>query len=266
MHIVLTVEWPETHSGAAGKGVDAGALALFPMTSRGFGDDGTIDDLPWASVFDPAANARALSAIQAEGFRAASRIVDRFARAVGPDGAGGSAQATNGHAAAETNGTANGSDPGTSGVQELERLTRAWWSAVGRLLLRSMPLSAQPGGHPVSLDTNNAGSQGAVNLEAAVAGSASVEVWLHNRGPDDRTDVRLQCSDLLSHDGNVIRADAVLIDTAVVPMPRRSSRGVAITINVAPEVLPGIYRGTLLASGHPDLWLPVALTVRLPKT
>ena len=56
------------------------------MTSRGLGDDGTIDDLPWASVFDPAANARALSAIQAEGFRAASRIVDRFARAVGSAG------------------------------------------------------------------------------------------------------------------------------------------------------------------------------------
>ena len=36
-----------------------------------------------------------------------------------------------------------------------------------------------------------------------------------------------------------------------------------ITIDLAPEVSPGIYRGTLLASGHPDLWLPVVLTVRL---
>jgi hypothetical protein len=240
------------------------------VTSRGLGDDGTIDDLPWASVFDPAANARALSAIQAEGFRAASRIVDRFVRAVGPDGPDGSAQAatgvTNGHAAAQPNGAANGNESGMSGVQELERLTRAWWSAVGQLLLRSMPVGAQAGGHPVSLEMNNAGSKGALNLDAAVAGSASAEVWLHNRGPDDRADVRLQCSDLLSHDGNVIRADAVLVDPAVVPMPRRSSRGAAITINVAPEVRPGIYRGTLLASGHPDLWLPVVLTVRLPET
>ena len=61
------------------------------MTNRGFNDDGTIDDLPWASVFDPAANARALSAIQAEGFRAASRIVNRFVRAVGPNPGGGAA-------------------------------------------------------------------------------------------------------------------------------------------------------------------------------
>jgi hypothetical protein len=234
------------------------------------GDDGTIDDLPWASVFDPAANARALSAIQAEGFRAASRIVDRFARAVSSTGNGqptdppSDGGVTNGHRAVEPNGAADGDDAGGAGVRELERLTRAWWSTVGQFLLRSMPVNAQANGHPVSLDVNNADSKDAVRLEATVAGSASAEVWLHNRGPDDRADVRLQCSDLLSHEGNVIRADAVLIDTAVVPMPRRSSRGVVIAIEVAPEVSPGIYRGTLLASGHPDLWLPVVLTVRQP--
>jgi hypothetical protein len=229
------------------------------VTSRGLGDDGTIDDLPWASVFDPAANARALSAIQAEGFRAASRIVDRFARAVGSAGNG----QTSGPPAVDREGAANGDDGGAAGLREFERLTRAWWSTVGQFLLRSMPVTAQANGHPVSLDVNNADSKGAVRLEAAVAGSASAEVWLHNRAPDDRADVRLQCSDLLSHEGNVIRADAVLIDTAIVPMPRRSSRGVVITIDLAPEVSPGIYRGTLLASGHPDLWLPVVLTVRL---
>jgi hypothetical protein len=232
------------------------------VTSRGLGDDGTIDDLPWASVFDPAANARALSAIQAEGFRAASRIVDRFARAVGSAGNG----QTNGHPAVDPNGAASGDGGAAAGVRELERLTRAWWSTVGQFLLRSMPVTAQANGHPVSLDVNNADSKGAVQLEAAVSGSASTEVWLHNRGPGDRADVRLQCSDLLSHEGNVIRADAVLIDTAVVPMPRRSSRGVVISIDLAPEVSPGIYRGTLLASGHPDLWLPVVLTVRLRET
>ena len=43
---------------------------------------------PWASVFESAAIARALSAIQAEGFRAASRIVDGFVRAVEPDNNG----------------------------------------------------------------------------------------------------------------------------------------------------------------------------------
>lgn len=239
------------------------------VTKRGFGDDGTIDDLPWAAVFDPAANARALSAIQAEGFRAASRIVDRFVRAVGPDGNGqaattpsGSASA-NGNGALDANGAANANGAGLAGVQELERLTRAWWSMAGQFLLRSMPVAAQADRDTLRLDVNNPDSTGVVRLEATVAGSATAEIWLHNRGAEDRADIRLQCSDLLSHEGDVIHADAVLLDSAVVPMPRRSSRGVAITVNVAPDIRPGVYRGTLVGSGHPDLWLPVVLTVRL---
>jgi hypothetical protein len=239
------------------------------LTDRGFRDDGTIDDLPWASVFDPAANARALSAIQAEGFRAASRIVDQFVRAVGSTTNGDAttvpAEATNGNAVSNGNAAVNG-DGAAAGVPELERLTRAWWSMVGQFLLRSMPLSQTAGSESVSLDVNNPDDKRAVNLDAPVGGSANAEVWLHNRGPEDRGDVRLQCSDLLSHDGNEIPAAAVHLDTAVVAMPARSSRGVAVTVDIAPEVRPGVYRGTLLASGHPDLWLPVMLTVRLPST
>ncbi|MGH3523015.1 MAG: hypothetical protein ACRDU4_09330, partial [Mycobacterium sp.] len=183
------------------------------MTNRAFGDDGTIDDLPWSAVFDPAANARALSAIQAEGFRAASRIVDRFVRAVDSVDS-----ATNGAAGVD------GDDTGWAGMQEFERLTRAWWSMVGQFLLRSMPVTAPAGGGALALDLNNPDAKGGLTLEAPISGSASAEVWLHNRAPEDRADVRLQCSDLLSHDGDVIRSQAVHVDTAVVPMPRRSSR------------------------------------------
>lgn len=233
------------------------------MPNRGFRDDGTIDDLPWASVFDPAANARALSAIQAEGFRAASRIVDQFVRAVG--------SSTNGEANAPLVDSTNGNAPANAngaidGIQEFERLTRTWWSMVGQFLLRSMPLTPTAGSESVSLDVNNPDAKRAVNLDAPVGGSANSEVWLHNRGPDDRGEVRLRCSDLVSHEGAVIPADAMQLDTAVVPMPARCSRGVAITVDIAPEVQPGVYRGTLLASGHPDLWLPVMVTVRLPST
>jgi hypothetical protein len=49
-------------------------------------------------------------------------------------------------------------------------------------------------------------------------------------------------------------------------MPARSSRGVTVAIDVGADVRPGVYRGTLLATGNPDLWLPVVLTVRLPST
>ena len=233
------------------------------LNNRGFRDDGTIDDLPWTSVFDPAANARALSAIQSEGFRAASKIVDQFVRAVGSstnsEATATQADSTNGDAAVSANGAADGS-------HELERLTRAWWSMVGQFLLRSMPLTQTAVSESVSLDVNNPDAKRAVNLDVPVGGSANSEVWLHNRGPDDRGDVRLHASDLLSHDGNMIPAAGLRIDTAVVPMPARSSRGVTVTIDVGSDVRPGVYRGTLLATGNPDLWLPVVLTVRLPST
>jgi hypothetical protein len=225
------------------------------LTDRGFNDDGTIDDLPWASVFDPAANARALSAIQAEGFRAASRIVNRFVRAVEPKV----------EAPESVAGTGESSAP-ADGIQEFERLTRAWWSMAGQFLLRSLPVTAKTNSEPVSLDVGGSGAPRGVNFDVAVGESASSEIWLHNRGSDDRGNVRLHASDLLSHDGSVIAAAAIGIDTEVVPMPARSSRGVVVTVSVAPEVRPGVYRGTLLASGNPDLWLPVMLTVRLPST
>ena len=188
------------------------------MSNRGFGDDGTVDDLPWASVFDPAANARALSAIQSEGFRAASRIVDRFVKAVGPS-ASEDCAATSSNAVEDNPGL----DGRGAGLQEFERFTRAWWSMAGQFLLRSMPTAATAPGGSVSLDVNSPDHAGSVDLDAAVGGSASAEVWVHNRGADDRGDVRLHCSDLLSHDGDILRASAVDIDTDVVRVSRRSS-------------------------------------------
>jgi hypothetical protein len=50
-------------------------------------------------------------------------------------------------------------------------------------------------------------------------------------------------------------------DPAVIPMPGRSSRGIDVKVEVAQNVQPGLYRGTLLVEGHPHLWLPVVLTV-----
>ena len=118
----------------------------------------------------------------------------------------------------------------------------------------------------MSLDVSGAGVGRGLNLDVAVGESASSEIWLHNRGSDNRGEVRLHTSDLLGHDGSVISAAAVRVDTEVVPMPARSSRGVVVTVDVGPEVRPGVYRGTVLANGNPDLWLPVMLTVRLPST
>src|ERR1700761_3561070 len=43
-------------------------------------NDASVSNIPWASVFDPALNIRALGEIQARGFRAATEVVNRFIR------------------------------------------------------------------------------------------------------------------------------------------------------------------------------------------
>jgi hypothetical protein len=225
--------------------------------SEANGERGSTDDLPWASVFDPAANARALSAIQAEGFRAASQIVDRFIRIVTPeagaDGGGGGTPEQLVTSAAASN-----------VVSDLETMTRSWWSMVGRMLLQSAPKTGAGSDGATTLDLANAESTGQIDLVADVGGSASTEVWLHNRSADDRGEIALRCSDLLSSDGHLFQAESISLEPAVVPMPARSSRGIAMNVSVGEYVRPGLYRGTLLVEGHPQLWLPVGLVVSMP--
>lgn len=215
------------------------------------------DELPWASVFDSAANIRALSAIQAEGFRAASSLVDRFVRV-----------ATRG-----LDGRAVASEPLSRdrradlyGATDIEPLLRSWWALAGQLLLGAAPRSADPtetsAAESVGLDVSTADAKGRITLDVVAPGSATTEVWLHNTSATDLGTTRLRCSDLLADDGTVVDSSAVTFDAGDIPMPGRSSRGIDMAIDVGPTVKPGLYRGTLLAEGHRDLWLPVVLTVR----
>ncbi len=101
-----------------------------------------------------------------------------------------------------------------------------------------------------------------MHLNAAGPGLAVGEVWLHNSASDDIESVRLRCSDLLADDGAT--ADAVRFAPERFAAPGRSSRGVALEVSVTPDIALGHYRGTLLAEGYPDLWLPLTLTLRAP--
>jgi hypothetical protein len=222
---------------------------------RGNGD-GNINGLPWATVFDPAANARALSAIQAEGFRAASELVDRF---VGIASAGVSG---NGRSAPSAAPLTQDQRADLFGATDIEPLIRSWWSMVGQFLLGSAPRALDsPAADPATLDFSNAQAKGRLDLESTVPGTTTGEAWLHNRAAEDLGEVQLRCSDLLAHDGRVMGSGAVTFIPAAVPMPGRSSRGIELKIEVPQGVQPGLYRGTLLVEGHPELWLPVVLTV-----
>jgi hypothetical protein len=136
-----------------------------------------------------------------------------------------------------------------------------WWSLFGRLL-RSMPGAAAIRGDGATFDLTGESATGGVHLTADGPGRAVGEVWLHNRGPDEIASVGLRCSDLLAHDGAKVGADEVRLAPERFALPGRSSRGVALEINVTPDIAPGRYRGMLLAEGYPDLWLPVSFTLR----
>jgi hypothetical protein len=221
---------------------------------RGITDDGSISNLPWTAVFDPVANARALSAIQARGFSAATQLVDRFVRiAESSSNAGGPMAAT----------SANGSAGDKAANTEVDLILTGWWSLFGRLL-RSMPGAAVLRGDSATFDLANESASGGVYLNADGPGRAVAEVWLHNSGSDDIESVRLRCSDLLAHDGSKVGSDAMRFAPERFAVPGRSSRGVTLEISVAHDIAATRYRGALLAEGYPELWLPVTLTLRAP--
>ena len=224
----------------------------------GGGQNGQGPDVPWASVFDPAANLRALTTIQSEGFRAASEIVDRVVRlaAQRPDGTERSAR--------QANPLSTEQRADLLGATDVEPLISSWWAMVSQFL---MGTGAQiPAKGPTvapTLDFSAADSAGRLEMGASPGGTATSEVWLHNAADDDLGRIRLRCSALMADDGSIIDAAAIRFDPKTVPMPGRSSRGVGVTVKVAKKVRPGLYRGSVLVEGRPTLWLPIAVTVRM---
>jgi hypothetical protein len=200
---------------------------------------------------------RALSAIQADGFRAASELVDRFVRmaAAGLNGS---------ESTAPQAPPANGEPADLYGATGLEPFVTSWWTVVDQFLRVSAPRRE---GEPAEADTATldlaAGqAMGRLQPSSVAPGTATAEVWIHNRGPVDMGKVALHCSDLLSHDGSVIAARLMRFEPDIVSMPARSSRGVTVEVDIDEDVAPGSYRGMLVADGHPDVWLPIELIVK----
>ncbi|MGO8963272.1 hypothetical protein [Mycobacterium sp.] len=219
------------------------------MTERD--NDANVSDIPWASVFDPALNIRALGDIQARGFRAATEVVNRFIRMADTKSATDSAGSEQAPAEQAT-------------PPDVDQLLQVW-QRLATQAVESLRGAAQPRGGVASVDIQQATSSGAVSLVASEPGAVSTEVWLHNHGAEDLGKVRLRCSDLLAHDGALIDSALVRFEPDTVPMVGRCSRGVTVEIDVPDDIAAGNYRGTLLADGYPDIWLPVVLSV-LPRS
>lgn len=218
---------------------------------------GNPPDVPWAAVFDPAVNVRALGEIQARGFRAASEVVDKFVRMADRLTADATADPRPDGAADTESRSATGS--AAAGL-DLDKLVDAWQGMAGQLAGSLRGASTSPAGRAV-FNLEHADANGQISLEIADAGTVAAEVWLHNGGGEDLGKVRLRCSPLMAHDGTLLPAEFVRFEPDMVPMPARSSRGVTIQIDVGEDVVPGRYRGTLLVEGHAEVWLPVTLAV-----
>jgi hypothetical protein len=215
-------------------------------------NDANVSDIPWASVFDPALNMRALGEIQARGFRAATEVVNRFIRPAETKSVSDSVDSTQ---------AAGDQAPPPPDVDRVLQV----WQRLATQAVESLRGAAQPRAEVASVDIQQATSSGAVSLVASEPGAVSTEVWLHNRGADDLGKVRLRCSDLLAHDGALIESALVRFEPDTVPMVARCSRGVTVEIDVPDDIAAGNYRGTMLADGYPDIWLPVVLRV-LPRS
>jgi hypothetical protein len=215
-------------------------------------NDASVSDIPWASVFDPALNIRALGEIQARGFRAATEVVNRFIRMADTKSVTDSAESKQAQAEQAT------PPPDVDQVLQV-------WQRLATQAVESLRGAAQPRAEVASVDIQHATSSGAVSLVASEPGAVSTEVWLHNHGAEDLGKVRLRCSDLLAHDGALIDSAMVRFEPDTVPMVARCSRGVTVEIDVPDDIAAGNYRGTLLADGYPDIWLPVVLSV-LPRS
>ena len=186
-------------------------------------DDASIADLPWASVFDPANNVRALGAIQDRGFRAATER----RQPIRPDDRQGSRRRQRAALRAEARGRGcrdlSGSGPDT----HISAERREPAGSIGaRIATQHRPKRR--------LDLVNSASSGQAVLEADRArADCRPRCGCTTAVRSDMGKVRLRCSDLLSHDGALIASSCVRFEPDIVPMPARCSRGVTVEVDVA---------------------------------
>jgi hypothetical protein len=217
--------------------------------------DGGDGGLPWSSVFDPVANARALEQIQRRGVEASAELVERLVSLV--DGA-------------REEGTRSGDDPSPSSPPRDGIDVFGLWADVTTRTLEAMarlsvpdvePSGAPTGGSPwVDVVTGRTHGTLVVACDPATE-TAVAELWLHNPSEHGVGPLRLSVGDLRRPDGAVVPPGAVKLDPEMLELVPRSSRGVSASIDGAALIAPGRYRGLLLADGADEVAVPVELTV-----
>jgi hypothetical protein len=109
----------------------------------------------------------------------------------------------------------------------------------------------------VQLDS---GSGGILTLQGAAGVRATATVWMHNTTAQP-TSAEPHLTDLASHDGRMVPASAGRFQPAVLTIGPGASTSATVEVALS-HVTPGVYHGHVLASGLPDVALPVRLLVR----
>jgi hypothetical protein len=225
---------------------------------------------PWASLFDPVANARALADVQALGLRAAGELVERFVQSVDDGG-----PTVTRDAPADANGSASGP------AGEVGRLLEVWM----QLLRQTAETFAGASGASRSSTADGTGagtSPAGVRIDAG-AGSgpgiarvtvdphgASVdgvaEIWLHNDTTEPVGPLEVHCADLRSPEGDVLAAGVRFEPARIRELPARSGRGIGLCVGASGPLAAGTYRTVVQVAGVPSGWLPLEVVVAEPSS
>lgn len=203
---------------------------------------------------DDGGSEEAVKSVRDLGFQAAAEVVERFISSMSQ-----TAPPTRGRADAGSSGGQRAAfrqlraDLARAVDANLDLVRRAfdlYAGAVDRLL-----------GNESS--TNGAGEGSHLKLPPVLAGHrASSTLWVHNTTSSASPALRLRSSDLVSHNGETIRADGFEFDPAEIDIaPPNSSVAVAVTLTIDPAAAPGRYRGYVFVNNLPDEFMTIEVEV-----
>ena len=210
---------------------------------------------------DPLAGLRAMAEVQRAGLEAASTVVERMLE-LGRLGTRGPfpfplpADPT-----ARSNGEGRSDDDPERDVRRLrgdaERMLELWGEWM-RLLVDAAADSAE-----VALGPPSRGGADHLSLGPAKAGaSVSGRTWLHVLDGPPTAPARLTATALTAADGSTIDPGTIAFEPAVLDtFDLRSSQEIVVTVDLPVGTAPGPYHGHILATGLPELSLPVRLEV-----
>ena len=140
---------------------------------------------------------------------------------------------------------------------DAERMLELWGEWM-RLLLDAAADSAE-----VALATPGHGAADRLSLgPAKPGGSVSGRTWLHVLDGPPTAPARLTATALTAAQGSTIEPGAISFEPAVLDtFDLRSSQEIVVTVDVAEDTSPGLYHGHILATGLPELSLPVRIEV-----